>query len=171
MHRPTFELMPTVLRWDRCRHCPFQVPLTHGGHRERGMSMKRAIGWIAVISAVVLLGFFLLRNGDTPPSRVQPSEPPETEDPCQPLPAYLAELEIMPSSFPGAKVPIIIEFQASGPDPGGRIREYEWSYAGESRKGERVQFTLEKRGTNIINLRATDLSGCTVHRRVRIPAT
>lgn len=130
--------------------------------------LTKIVGWLFGVTGAIVAGVIVFWITSSNPSSPSPDPPPG--DPCQPLPRYLSELSIVPPSFPGATVPITIEFAASGPDPHGKIREYEWSYEGRSKRGKRVQFTLENRGANIVSLRATDVDGCTVHRERRILA-
>lgn len=133
--------------------------------------MKKILSWIFGVAGAVVAGLIVFWLTQSAPTQHRPPEPTvEEQDPCDPLPEYLSELKIMPPSFPGATVPIRIEFEAMGPDPAGRIREYQWSYDGETKLGKRVEFVLTRRGANIVNLSVTDSSGCTVHRERRIVA-
>lgn len=127
--------------------------------------MKALFKWLAGIVSAVLAG--LIVYWLTMPQDAGHVDPPP-QDPCEPLPAYLSELKLLPPSWPRSQAPLILEFEASGPDPQGRIKEYRWEYNGEVKTGPRVKFTLRNRGANIVSLRVTDVEGCTVHRQRRI---
>jgi hypothetical protein len=132
--------------------------------------MKTVMTWVTGVSATVVAGLILFHlTGGRPDA---PSPPPEVtvQPQCEPLPPHLSELKCMPDGFPGAVVPLHLEFAAVGPDPDGRIREYRWDYNGQTKTGRRVEYTLVNRGANIVSLSVTDLSGCTVHRQCRILA-
>lgn len=94
--------------------------------------------------------------------------PPPPINPCSTMPEYLAKLECLPPSFPGATKNIIIEFKARGPNDNGAIRSYYWTYKDQSGQGRSATFMLTDRGKNKVSVTATDVNGCTVTRHCEI---
>lgn len=87
--------------------------------------MEKLIKWVSGVVGAVLAGLIVFYLTVDHPDPLNPPDNSEVRDPCEPLPAYLSELRCMPDGFPGARVPLLLEFEAVGPDPRGKIREYQ----------------------------------------------